>query len=367
MSFLSDIFKNVTNGIPLGSTGITFSPINGLGPGQLFTGLSATPVTSPVQTTTPTQSTTTIPETVKAPVFSGSNTNNKNPGGTGVVTNTKSKFAGVPEQLINVKENRLYTPAEMAANVQAVIPSRIGNADVPQYAGDTITNPNQSLEQLNKTATGLNNTANDIGTGTTDPYNIASNSGIAYSPAELTAIEKAYQGVYDPALTDVFAKIDAKQKEEQKKADDAEWKAKQIFSTNEAIRQWRATTGTKSGSGATTFTPTQTNKGAANAGMDIATFESMDPDIKNYFINTPIVKDTVTDKNVKLTETLSDLLRQVNSGTQDVEEFRAFLDEMTLPEAVKTYYINQIKVVPEEVKQGWLQEIWGGIKDWLTS
>ncbi len=91
---------------------------------------------------------------------------------------------------------------------------RVTGGSVPNYAGDALTQGPQTTQQLTSTATDLNNQRNDIATGTTDPYKAASASGIAYSPTELAAIEKAYAGIYDPALKDVFSKLDQKQKED---------------------------------------------------------------------------------------------------------------------------------------------------------
>jgi hypothetical protein len=101
-----------------------------------------------------------------------------------------------------------YTAQEVVNN--RVAKMKTGRPDVPTYAGNAVANPNQTVEQMNQEAYGMNNARNDIATGTTDPYKVGSKSGIAYSPAELKAIEKAYAGIYDPALSDVFSKLDAK-------------------------------------------------------------------------------------------------------------------------------------------------------------
>ncbi len=90
---------------------------------------------------------------------------------------------------------------------------RVTGGSIPNYAGNALTQGPQTTAQLQGTATDLNNQRNDIATGTTDPYKVASASGVAYSPAELAAIEKAYAGIYDPALKDVFSKLDVKTKE----------------------------------------------------------------------------------------------------------------------------------------------------------
>ena len=57
------------------------------------------------------------------------------------------------------------------------------------------------------------NTKSNIATSTTDPYGILSTSGIAYTPAELKAIESAYAGVYDPAINTALSKVDTIQRE----------------------------------------------------------------------------------------------------------------------------------------------------------
>lgn len=113
-----------------------------------------------------------------------------------------------------IKPDGTYYTAEEVVN-NRVAKMKTGKAYVPTYAGNAIENPNQSVEQMNQQAYGMNNARNDIATGATDPYKTGSKSGIAYSPSELKAIEKAYAGVYDPALSDVFSKLEARKKEDE--------------------------------------------------------------------------------------------------------------------------------------------------------
>lgn len=109
-----------------------------------------------------------------------------------------------------------------------------------------MTKPDESASSLRNRARDLTNTRNDIATGTTDPYKVGAESGVAYSPRELAAIEKAYAGVYDPALNDVFERLKTKE-DEQKRLQDREEKEldrlwdreDRIFATNESIRAWR--------------------------------------------------------------------------------------------------------------------------------
>ena len=110
----------------------------------------------------------------------------------------------------NPTTGQVMSPQEYA-NFMA---QRATAGSVPNYAGDSLIKGPQTTEQLMGTATDLNNQRNDIAVGQTDPYNAASKSGIAYSPTEMAAIEKAYAGIYDPVLKDVFAKLDKKAKEE---------------------------------------------------------------------------------------------------------------------------------------------------------
>lgn len=120
----------------------------------------------------------------------------------------------IPPQYINPKTGGLYTAQEIVANMKKVMPPAPMGGDIGTYAGNAMMNPNQTVEQMNRSAYGMSNARNDIATGTTDPYKVGNQSGIAYSPSELAAIEKAYAGIYDPAISDVFTKLDAKAKQD---------------------------------------------------------------------------------------------------------------------------------------------------------
>jgi hypothetical protein len=101
------------------------------------------------------------------------------------------------------------TPAQIASTVGTALAAAHSNADVgtlavQQFGAGTAVDPTVQARQIT-------NTRNDIATGNTDPYKVASQSGIAYTPAELNAIESAYAGIYDPALDTAMAKVTAKQ------------------------------------------------------------------------------------------------------------------------------------------------------------
>lgn len=263
---------------------------------------------------------------------------------------------------MNPETGKYFTPDEYANYVALKIPASKGTGDVSQYAGDALMNPDQSTTALNTTATNLNNARNDIATGTTDPYKVGNQSGIAYSPSELAAIEKAYAGVYDPALNDVFARLKSREDEEKRKAD----REDKIFATNESIRQWKATTGTKStSSGADLFTQTQLNNGARNSGLGIEKFNTLDPDIMNFFIqpvSTPILDDAGnnTGRTTTQDKAFRNLIKIVGEGLVTPEDATEEIMSSNLPDVVKHYFIEQLPLSPEQ-KQGYFSKLWGAI------
>jgi len=210
MASLSDIFK--TNQRTYGS--LTPS-------GKNYASLSPMPITT--RTLTLPNSTDTYPSPVIAqaptqiikPIVPASSIFPTTAPSAPIVSNPQSAPSSVPQIPAEWLKpgGGLYTAQEVVANMEAnKLKSQVpAGGAVPQYAGDALANPNQTIEEMNRSAYGLNNARNDIATGTTDPYKAASQSGIAYSPSELIAIEKAYAGIYDPALSDVFTKIKEKQ------------------------------------------------------------------------------------------------------------------------------------------------------------
>ena len=272
---------------------------------------------------------------------------------------TAQSTAPVISKYINPKTGGYYTPQEYANSVASKIPASKNMGDVSKTAGDALMNPDQTTSQLTTTARNLNNARNDIATGATDPYKVGADSGIAYSPTELAAIEKAYAGVYDPALNDVFTRLKDKKDQEAAKQKQAD----EIFQTNEAIRQWRATTGTGptySGAGGNQFTKTQLNTGASKAGMDINAFNLLDDDLKNFYINTP-KGDDGSGKAVPMDSIFDAKLKEVAAGTLTADEVTADIMDSSLSPAVKHYFVDKIPAAPEK-KAGWIEGIW----NWAT-
>ena len=257
---------------------------------------------------------------------------------------------------------KVMTPEEYSVFLGNKVPTIKNIGEIPKYAGDAMTNPDATSAELQASANTMNNARNDMAVGATDPYKVGNKSGIAYSPTELAAIEKAYSGVYDPALNDVFARL-----KEKKDADEAKARREeQIFATNEAIRQWKATTGTKgSGSDASEkklFTRSQLNAGASNAGLSIEAFDSLDDDIKNFYINTPMALDD-ENKKVPIYQTFKSDFDKVINGEMTPDELSNDITSSSLPSAVKHYFIDQIPAAPEK-KEGWLSKAWDTVTFW---
>lgn len=269
-------------------------------------------------------------------------------------TATRSKY-------INPATGKYFTPQEYANYVALKIPASKANGDIPQYAGDAMTNPDESATALTARATNLNNTRNDIATGTTDPYKAGNKSGIAYSPQELAAIEKAYSGIYDPALNDVFARLKEREKEEQRKQD----REDKIFSTNEQIRAWRATTGSKSGTDDSFFTDANIRTGAARANLTIDEFKQLDSDIKNYFVSRPQVYDPVSGKSSYVDDNMKELMNDISEGRMTSEEGAQEIMDGDLPEAVKLYLIGKLPMTKEQ-QDGWFMKIMKGIGSFFS-
>jgi len=264
------------------------------------------------------------------------------------------------------KTGKVMTPEEYAIYLGNKVPK--GNGEITNYAGDALTNPNKSASELTADATNLNNSRNDIATGASDPYKVGNQSGVAYSPTELKAIENAYAGVYDPALQDVFSRLKTTQDAEKAKTDLQQAKDLETYKTNESIRQWRATTGTTPGATGDgkekdLFTQSQLNTGASNAGLSLSSFDGLDPDIKNFYINTPMgVNDE--DKKVPIYDVFNADFAKVASGDLSSDQLSADITASTLPTAVKHYFISQIPAAPEK-KEAWYETIWNGAKSAL--
>lgn len=248
------------------------------------------------------------------------------------------------------------------------IASKIPKGDIPKTATDAIINPNQTTTQLESTARNLNNARNDLAVGETTMFagsdKTAGGEQIIYSPAEKEAIRKASAGIYDPALNDVFARL-----KEQKTKEESDIKAKQdrenqIFATNESIRQWKATTGTKGGSDDSYFSNTQIAKGSTNAGTTIDGFNQLDKDLQNFFIQDPVTTNinTQTGKVYTQKEWFNKQFEKVKNGEITKEDLvDDIIASTTMAESVKHYFIDQIPEKDPAVKQNWFMNVWKAV------
>lgn len=145
------------------------------------------------------------------------------PAGTGgdpaVALNTP---VNVPPQWMK-PDGTFKTPEEIANDVAGSLKSSSEQGDVGKMAAAEIMGGEKTAEQLRAEAGNLSAIRNDIASGETDPYKVGAESGIAWSPEQLSAIEKAQAGIYDPAINTVFARLEAKQNEEAKAS---EWQSK---------------------------------------------------------------------------------------------------------------------------------------------
>lgn len=269
----------------------------------------------------------------------------------------------IPNSWMNPQTGQPYSAQEIVENMKKNMPMSSEMGDVGKYAGDAVMNPDESEEGLMGRARGMNNARNDISVGETDPYDITEGGSIVYSPQEREAIQKAYAGIYDPALNDVFARLKTREDEKKAKQD----REDKIFATDENIRQWRATTGTKSSEsdGETTadrFTQTQLNKGMVAAGMNQEQFLKLDPELANYYINPPKVWNSELEKNEDASSALEDVLNSYRTGGMTKEEAMEAIEGMGLSPEVTAHFLLQIPgITVEEAKKGFLKTTW----DWI--
>lgn len=188
------------------------------------------------------------PVASSGPIFKGPSSAPVGPqGATGAAPANQSP---IPPQYLKA-DGTIKTPAEIAGEVGSTLSAAHSKGDVGTLALDQFGGNGKTAIQLEAEARKLNNTRNDIAVGETDPYKVASDSGIAYTPAELKAIENAYAGIYDPALDTALAKVNAKQTADAADKDfqNSLEKMKTQFGYDKALKQTPAAAAAGSGSG----------------------------------------------------------------------------------------------------------------------
>lgn len=127
----------------------------------------------------------------------------------GTPAETAPSEVPVPRQWMKA-DGTFKTPEEIAAEIGTTLKNASGTGDIGRISLNQFGADGKTAEQLATEARRIGNTRNDIAAGETDPYKVASDSGIAYTAAELAAIEKAYAGIYDPALDSALSKVEEK-------------------------------------------------------------------------------------------------------------------------------------------------------------
>lgn len=115
-----------------------------------------------------------------------------------------------------------------------------------------------------------------------------------------------------------------------------------------------------------TFTQAQINKGASNAGLEIATFGNLDEDVKNFFINPQKSNVPKGDPNYGKTvaSVLKDSIKSIVSGAQTKETVSSNISSSNLPQPVKDYFIALVEnaTEPANKTQPWYNKLWGWIR-----
>ena len=131
-----------------------------------------------------------------------------------------SEVPPIPSQWTK-PDGTFFTPDEIAGNIASTLQKGSAGGDIGTIAGNNIVGGTKTTEQLETELRLLNNAQGDIASGAEDPFGVASDSGISYSPQELQAIENAYAGIYDPAIESARNKVIQRQSQE-KEAKEAE-------------------------------------------------------------------------------------------------------------------------------------------------
>lgn len=99
------------------------------------------------------------------------------------------------------------------------------------------------------------------------------------------------------------------------------------------------------------FTTTQKNNGAQNAGVSISAFDSLDPDVQNFFVSAPPAS----------IKTFNEALAEVKDGTTSAAELKQTIDGWGIAPSVKEYMKKQVDAVAPAGSES------GGFFSWLSS
>ena len=101
------------------------------------------------------------------------------------------------------------------------------------------------------------------------------------------------------------------------------------------------------------FTPTQKNKGAVNAGLDLETFDVLSDDVKNYYVN---LSSTAA-------QSLKDTIAEVANGERNPQEVKDYIKNRGVSSAVASYLNDLVDdVTPQDNGGGFWSNTWSSIK-----
>ena len=101
------------------------------------------------------------------------------------------------------------------------------------------------------------------------------------------------------------------------------------------------------------FSPTQKNKGAANAGLKSDEFSKLDTDVQNFYVNLSPTR----------AQGLKDEIENVRSGATKLEEAIEYVNTSGVSEPTKQYLVELFTGVAQDVEQrGFLERSWDFIK-----
>jgi len=283
------------------------------------------------------------------------------------VAPTAPASAQVPAQYMN-PDGSMKTAEQVAAEIAETFKKTSGMADVGRLAGNEFGGEGKTFEQLQTEAALINNARNDIAVGETDPFKVGATSGVAYTPAELQAIEKAYSGIYDPAINSAFSKMQAKKDADaaaaktasEIAADEREQKNQLIrmekqFGYDKALKQTptpgQSTTGIY---GTGTYTPGENPivdswaKRIFDGSAKITDIPATDKGLRNAVVvalqasgNGLLGQPTTTELGLKAKESAEAILKKLETGegTSAVGKSRIFGGSLAIPGSDKADFV----------------------------
>lgn len=241
--------------------------------------------------------------------------------------------------------------ALMDKSLSIVEEIRKQKADAAKTVSDQLTKANEAAKKTTEQITLDNAVATVMGQGITDPAQIvvALNANgnkytaeqVANSMKNLTPAKKTTTDAYTFDHTDtgklLGAGLNATQIQALQDYYNGHGNAPTLTPTQTAAVQsiLSGKTASASGSaGSSTFSQTQTNQGASNAGTSITTFKTLDPDSQNFFVNT--FPSSQLKKDIALLGT--------DKATKTAEEIAALVETANIPEAAKPFIYKQLGV-----------------------